>query len=295
MYGTLSTTLSTSHEVTMSKNDKIKSNIIGLDMGLVLGRFFLNTEDLHFGYWPEGEKPTVQNFAWAQENHSKLIMDNIPKNTRRILDVGGGSGNLSLQLINSGFEVDCVIPSEYLAVAVKDKLQGRGNIYICKFEELNITNQYDLILFSESFQYVKMDTALKKIGEILNSTGHLLICDFFKLDMPGKSLMGGGHRWIAFDKIINTTGLKLISDVDITKETAPTIDFLDQFCQEVLNPLGKMTGEYMHSNYPKITQIIQWRFKEKLDKINKRYLSGEVNGTYFKKFKTYRLLLYKNG
>ena len=81
MYGTLSTTLSTSYEVTMLKNDKIKSNIIGLDMGLVLGRFFLNTEDLHFGYWPEGEKPTSQNFAWAQKNHSKLITDNIPENT----------------------------------------------------------------------------------------------------------------------------------------------------------------------------------------------------------------------
>ena len=48
----------------MIKKDKIKSNIIGLDIGLVLGRFFLNTEDLHYGYWPDDvEKPSVKNFA----------------------------------------------------------------------------------------------------------------------------------------------------------------------------------------------------------------------------------------
>ena len=70
----------------MIKKNKIKSNIIGLDMGLAVGRFFLNTEDLHYGYWPDNEKPTVQNFAWAQENHSSLIIDTIPKKTKYILD-----------------------------------------------------------------------------------------------------------------------------------------------------------------------------------------------------------------
>ena len=44
-------------------------------MGLALGRFFLNTEDLHFGYWPNNEKPTVKNFSWAQNNHSDLISE----------------------------------------------------------------------------------------------------------------------------------------------------------------------------------------------------------------------------
>ena len=69
----------------MKKYEKIKSNIIGLDMGLAVGRFFLNSEDLHYGYWPNNEEPTVQNFAWAQENHSKLIMENIPQGTQIIL------------------------------------------------------------------------------------------------------------------------------------------------------------------------------------------------------------------
>ena len=55
-----------------------------------------------------------------------------------------------------------------------------------------------------------------------------------------------------------------------------------------------MTGQYMLSNYPKVTRFLMWKFKGRLDKINRRYLRGDVNGESFKKFKTYRLLLYKN-
>ena len=105
--------------------------------------------------------------------------------------------------------------------------------------------------------------------------------------------MGGGHHWAAFKKIIEKSSLIKISDDDITDGTAPTVDFLDQFCQDVLKPVGSMTYEYMLSNYPKITKILMWKFKGRLEKINKRYISGDVNGESFKKYKTYRLLLYK--
>jgi len=278
----------------MKNKDKIESNIIGLDIGLAFGRFFLDTEDLHFGYWPDGDKPTSRNFAWAQENHSRLIIDKIPDGAKRILDVGSGSGNLALKLLDAGYGVDCVIPSEYLAAAVQEKLDGRGKTHICKFEDLRSPERYDVIIFSESFQYVNMAASLEKVGKMLNPVGHLLICDFFKLDVPMQSIMGGGHRWSAFKEVIEKANLELISDEDITDGTAPTVDFLDQFCQEVLKPIGEMTGEYMLSNHPKITRILMWKFKYHLDRIKRRYLSGDVNGESFKKFKTYRLLLYKN-
>ena len=139
-----------------------------------------------------------------------------------------------------------------------------------------------------------MAASLEKVEKMLSPGGHLLICDFFKLDVPMKSIMGGGHRWAAFKEVIEKANLELISDEDITDGTAPTVDFLDLFCKEVLKPVGEMTGEYMLSNHPKITRILMWKFKNRIDKIKRRYLSGDANGDSFKKFKTYRLLLYKN-
>ena len=116
---------------------------------------------------------------------------NIPKNTKTILDVGCGSGNLALKLLNAGYDVDGVIPSKYLATAVKEKLNGKGQVFVSKFENVKLKKKYDLIIFSESFQYVNMELALKKINASLMEGGYLLICDFFKLNVNEKSLMGG--------------------------------------------------------------------------------------------------------
>ena len=46
---------------------------------------------------------------------------------------------------------------------------------------------YDLILCSESFQYLLLEKSISKIKQYLNREGYLLICDFFKRDVPGKS------------------------------------------------------------------------------------------------------------
>jgi len=277
----------------MSVKNKVSSQRVGLDIGLAIGRFFLNTEDLHYGYWPKGKTATIQNFAEAQKAHSKLIIYHIPDGTQRILDVGSGSGNLALKLINKGFQVDCVIPSEFLAEQVQAKLGNQSTIHICGFEDVPESEKYDLILFSESFQYVKLGESMVKIMTILNPGGHLLICDFFRRDVLGKSPMGGGHSWQGFQDIITKHPLKMVTDLDITKETAPTIDLLAKFNADVVTPISEMSGEYLIDHYPRITRLLQWKFKKRIEKISRIYLSGAVNGYSFKQFKEYHLLVYE--
>ena len=58
---------------------KVDSKAVGLDIGLLIGRFFMDTEDLHYGYWPDDKTAAAQNFAEAQYRHSQLIIDNIPE------------------------------------------------------------------------------------------------------------------------------------------------------------------------------------------------------------------------
>ena len=277
----------------MSVKNKVSSQRVGLDIGLAIGRFFLNTEDLHYGYWPKGKTATIQNFAEAQKAHSKLIIYHIPDGTQRILDVGSGSGNLALKLINKGFQVDCVIPSEFLAEQVRAKLGNQSTIHICGFEDVPESEKYDLILFSESFQYVKLGESMVKIMTMLNPGGHLLICDFFRRDVPGKSPMGGGHSWQGFQDIITKHPLKMVTDLDITEETAPTIDLLAKFNADVVTPISEMSGEYLIDHYPRITRLLQWKFKKRIEKISRIYLSGAVNGYSFKQFKEYHLLVYE--
>ena len=137
-----------------------------------------------------------------------------------------------------------------------------------------------------------MQKSINKIPNIINQNGYLLICDYFKRNIKTKSLMGGGHNWSSFSNVINLSNLKQIKEFDITNETAPTIDFLNNFCQEVLLPMGKSTSQFIDRNYPLISKFIKWKMKKKIQKLKNRYLSNKVNGEYFKTFKIYKLLIY---
>ncbi len=273
--------------------NKHNSKVVGLDVGLLIGKFFMETEDLHYGYWPHDKTATAQNFAEAQQRHSQLIIDHIPEGVENILDVGSGSGNLAKKLISLGYEVDCVIPSEFLAERVKEKLDENSTIHICKFEAVETDVSYDLILFSESFQYIPMDKSIPKIQKLLSPNGHLLICDVFHKNVPGKSPMRGGHRLDYFEKIIGESNLKLTCELDITEETAPTYDFLNQLLTDVAEPISEMTGGYLNYKYPKLTKLIKWKFQKKLNRINHVWFSGKLTGENFIKFKSYKLLIYK--
>ena len=273
--------------------NKYDSKIVGLDMGLLIGKFFMDTEDLHYGYWPNDKKATAKNFAEAQYRHSQLIIDHIPNGVRRILDVGSGSGNLAKRLINLGYHVDCVIPSEFLAERVKQKLDKKSKIRVCKFEDVEFTQTYDLILFSESFQYIRLEESLQKVQKLLTANSHLLICDVFHKNVEGKSPMRGGHRLDYFEKAIGESKLNLVKDLDITKETAPTYDFLNELLTDVVEPITDMSGEYLNYKYPKLAKLVNWKFSKKLDRINRVWFSGELTGENFIKYKSYRLLIYK--
>ena len=273
--------------------DKFNSKVIGLDAGLLIGKFFMDTEELHYGYWPNDKTATAQNFSEAQERHSQLIIDNIPKGVKKILDVGSGSGSLAKKIVALGYQVDCVIPSEFLADKVQQKLDGSSKIHITKFEDLDISNNYDLILFSESFQYVHLIKSIDKILSILDKNGYLLICDVFHKNVSGVSPMRGGHRLDLFENEIEKTDLVKKADIDITLETAPTWDFLNQFLNEVAIPISDMSHSYMKYKYPKLIRFMKWKYRNRLEKIRKVWLSNELTGENFAKFKSYRLFLFK--
>ena len=273
--------------------DKYDSKVVGLDAGLLIGKFFLNTEELHYGYWPDDKTATAQNFAGAQARHSQLIIDHIPDGVKRILDVGSGSGSLAQKLINLGYKVDCVVPSEFLAEKIEDKLGKNSIINVCKFEDLEVSQSYDLILFSESFQYVRMEQSIDKIVSMLPKNGYLLICDVFHKNVTGVSPMRGGHRLDLFENQISKSFLKQITNLDITAETAPTYDFLNQLLNEVVIPISDLSDNYINSNYPKLSKLLKWKYRKKLDKITQVWSSGQLTGENFIKFKSYRLLIYK--
>ena len=92
---------------------------------------------------------------------------------------------------------------------------------------------------------------------------------------------------------IGKTDLVKKTDIDITLETAPTWDFLNQFLNEVAIPISDMSHSYMKYKYPKLIRFMKWKYRNRLEKIRKVWLSNELTGENFAKFKSYRLFLFK--
>ena len=277
----------------MKKHKRVNYKEIGLEIGLIIGKHFLNTDHLHYGYWTNDLNVELLNLPQAQENYTNFIISHIPDKVETILDVGCGSGRFALKLINNGYRVDCVSPSSVLTEHTQTLLADKSHIFECNFEKLQAEKRYDVILFSESFQYVNLEKAIQNSIKFLNDNGYLLICDFFKTNAEGKSNIGGGHKLMRFYDVISQYKFKLVKDIDITKETAPNIDIVDDLLTNVGLPISKLLIHFFNTNYRFIIKLVQWKYSKKIEKTNRKYFSSARNADNFKLFKSYRLFLYK--
>ena len=177
------------------------------EFGLVGAQQLFHIEDIHYGFWEKDEVATLNNFKKAQKKHTKFLFQYIDnfienKNQSKILDIGCGVGVTIKKLLNKGYKVDGLVPYHWMAkyasnITSKYKSQDRGRIYKCKIEDFTmkeIEQKYQLVFFSESFQYVNMELTFNVLEKILEKHSTIIIFDFFKKDnIEGLSPLGGGH------------------------------------------------------------------------------------------------------
>ena len=96
-----------------------------------------------------------------------------------------------------------------------------------------------------------------------------------------------------FGAALQASGLEVLEDKDITRETAPNLDIVDQMGRELILPSFKLIGYAFSSNHPWLAKIISWKYARKIRKMQRKYMSGERNGESYSRFKVYRLLLLR--
>ncbi len=277
----------------MAKTQQVDSKEVGLVAGLNLFNFFLGTKDLHYGLWTDDLEVTVQNLPEAQKRYSDFLIGHFPQDIKTILDVGCGAGGLATELLSRGYEVQGVSPSPLLSEAAQSQAGEDFKIHHGRFEDVDfsLNEKFDLVMFSESFQYITLDMVLDKAQSLLRPGGYIVICDFFKTNATGKSVVGGGHKFDKFQQVLQQSGLKVLEEKDITKETAPNLDLVNQMGRDLLMPTMKLIAYTFKSNRPWLSKIFTWKFRKKLDKIDYKYLSGERNAESFAKYKIYKFYL----
>lgn len=285
--------MTTPHVSRLPPAPALQSPEFGLALGLVLGRFTLGMQDLHYGYWTDDLELTPQNLPRAQARYTEELIADIPADVRSILDVGCGAGNTARKLLDRGYEVDCVSPNAWLTGEARKVLRGRARVFESKFETVELDRTYDLILFSESFLFMKAEQALAKAEASLRPGGYILISDIFKVPADEKSPIGGGQDLRRYRALLETSRFELLKDTDVTDRIAPTFDLLQRAYVEAIGPAYALILARMESRHPWLMRLARWTWRDKFARYEEKHFSGKRDGAHFRRHKSYRRMLYR--
>ena len=271
----------------------LKSPEFGLALGLVMGRFALDMHDLHYGYWTPDLELTPRNLPVAQARYTDMLMADIPEGVKTILDVGCGAGNTARKLLDRGYEVVCLSPNAWLNEEAQRAVGTRAVVHLSKFEEFELDRKFDLILFSESFLFMKADVALAKAEAMLNPGGHILISDIFRVPSDDKSPIGGGQDIRRYQALMAASRFQMVKDTDMTAQIAPTFDLLNMAYEQAIMPAYALIMARLEASHPRVMKFVKWKWRKKFTKLEEKHFTGRRTGAHFQKHKSYRRTLYR--
>lgn len=280
------------------------------ELGLVLTELLLEAQDLHYGLWDDDLELKVSNAVTAQQRYSDMLLAALPPlagraEDLRVLDIGCGTGHMITQMLDNGYLADGVSPSDALSRRVKQRLEAYphagSRLFECRFQDFpenQCHHRYDVALFSESFQYIRMTSSFAKLEKLLKPGGMVIICDFFKTEAdgdggPGDQSFSGGHKIVDFYNTLPDFPFTIVQDEDITSRVSPNLELVNNILMHKVRPAGLVLGRYISSNYPVaagLFKVLLRLFRKKTDKIVFKYFSGYRSKVVFERYKTYRLI-----
>jgi MPBQ/MSBQ methyltransferase len=204
----------------------------------------------------------------AQVAYAAKLLSFIPEGIKTVLDVGCGIGGNAAYLCSCGFSVEGLAPDALQQERFIKNTNGQVPFYLTRFEDFHSSNSYDLILFSESSQYIAALDLAQGTARLLDSGGYLLLADMMRFDAEyQEGIFSNCHVASELQTALEQSGFKLIKTEDISTQVAPTIDL----CVNNFRTFGLTTVKYITDvvaiAVPPLYSLGRWAFKRWLEKL----------------------------
>ena len=265
-----------------------------VDYSLKLCREVLGLPAFHFGYFAGGHNLTIEDLKNAQLKYTEKLLSYVPSSAKTILDVGCGTGISTEMLISKGADVECMSPDLYNRQIINEKFKGAVKFHLTKFEEFSAEKKYDLILMSESSQYISLKNLFEKCSSILNKDGCLLISDYFR-----KEATGYYRNCAVLSRFLDAAGrngFKIVKDEDITENVLPTLLIGELYYKKFIIPITEALISLANDEIPKTAKVIKFLFRKKIKKIAEDISNKnpeKLNPEKFRRNLRYMIYLFK--
>ena len=253
------------------------------------------TNYLHFGMWDQGAELNLKNFQKAQENYAQTLIGLVPQGVKSILDVGCGVGGNAIAFTKAGFSVESLSPDPYQQELFIKNTSGKINFYLTTLEDYKTEKKYDMLLLSESVQYIPEKDIFIRANELLKPNGYIITSDYYKYDASRNEQNLPGHPLKDFLDEADRQGFKIVKEIEITGQILPTLDYGTEvyrnYIKPVLNCILTTMEVHLKPIYWMFMQLLKLRMKGK--SLKQIIINNVVpmDRDTFKKNLTYRIHL----
>jgi len=231
-----------------------------------------NSPFLHYGYWEPlplaSEELTIQRLRKAQQAYATKLLSFIPPTTQTILDVGCGVGGNASYLLAQGFSVEGLAPDAFQQEQFLQQTQGLAPFHLTTFENFRATHPYDLILLSESSQYIAARDIAQGAAQLLNAGGYLLIADMMRSNAQYTQGIFSNCCLIGeLETALTQAGFVPLTREDISAQIVPTIDLCVQNFQRFGLSTLHYLGDLLVIAVPPLYKLLRWIYGRYLESL----------------------------
>lgn len=274
------------------RSARIKRHDAGVEAELQLYASVLQSDFLHAGYFSkipeEPEAISLKDVKEAMQAYADLVLQRAAP-AQTVLDVGCGLGGLLRQMRDAGLHPTGLTPSRAHAEYIRRRNSGIP-VIVGTFERLDVKpyrQAFDLVVSTESFHNVPLDAGLRNIREVLKPGGKWIVVDYYRLQEH--TYNRSGHLLTAFQQALQSNGLRVMEEVDITANTLPSLAFAHCLATRIGLPLLEFGMARYFRRHPVIEYLLhdvigrargRWRL-DALDPAvaarDKRYLLHQIS------------------